>query len=168
MDIFVIDIAKANFVPYELLQNFGQKKFKDKRQELVHKFSYLMLDRILKEVYRIENRSILFGNGRPFLATNEKYFSISHSGEYIIIGFSDNRCGIDIEKIKPRDYAKISKRMGFTSSSLEEFYINWTKYEAQYKLDGNAASLYNFKMSDYIITAVSENKAEQYEIYYNQ
>ena len=168
MDIFVIDIEKAKFVATELLQKSGQKKFKNEKRELIHSFSYLMLDRILKEVYRIEDRSIVLCDGKPSLVTNEKYFSISHSGEYIVIGFSDRKCGIDIERIKSRDYVKISERMRFSSSSLEEFYINWTKYEAQYKLDGVVNSVHSFRMSDYIITAVCEGRTEQYEIYYNQ
>ncbi len=168
MDIFIINNKNLNHVPPEILNDFGQKLFKNREKELIHQFSYLMIDRILKEVYKIENRSLVTKeNGKPELENQDKYLSISHSGEYIVLGFSDSKCGVDIEKIKPRNYKKISEKMGFKSSSLEEFYLNWTKYEAEYKLDGESKSTYKFSIPNYIITAVNENENEIFDTYYS-
>ena len=166
MDIFVINTEKADSVSEELLNRFGRKEFRDKAQKKIHQFSYLMLDRILKEFYQTENREIL-NNKRPELKNGEKHFSISHSGQYIVIAFSDSKCGIDIEQIKQREYKKISKRMKFNSANLKEFYQNWTKYEAKYKLGEIPKSEYGFEIPEYIITAVSGNSGEIFEVYYS-
>ena len=114
-----------------------------------------------------DNPVVEFINEKPVLKDNKKYFSISHSGDYIVLGFSEHDCGIDIEKIKPRDYKKISERMNFKSNSLKEFYLNWTEYEAKYKLGLKSQSAYSFEIPDYIITAVDGYKDEKYEVYYN-
>ena len=167
MEIFIIDSRKANSVPQSLLQKFGYGKYYDKNKEKVHQFSYLMTDRILREFYKIENCSLTFQNEKPFLETKEKHFSISHSGVYIAIAFSDFNCGINIEETKPRNYEEISKRMNFESGSLREFYYNWTKYEAEYKLGEKAGSLYTTEIPKYIITAVCVNRDEKFEIYYS-
>ena len=62
------------------------------------------------------------------------FFQISHSEDLIALAFSDTDCGVDIEKIKPRDYKKVSSRMKFECETLEDFYFEWTKFEAKYKL----------------------------------
>ena len=165
MDIFIISISDADNIMPELLDEFRRKEFKNKAKEKVHCFSYLMTDRILKEVYNTENRDLEFVNGKPYLKSRKKYFSISHSGEYILIGFSDNECGVDIEQMKNRDYVSISERMGFNVLNPEDFYSEWTKYEAEYKLGSRGKSIIQQPFANYMITAVSDNSQEIFEIY---
>ena len=110
MDIFIINTSDADNVSDGLLKEFEHKKFSDISKRKEHCLSYLMLDRILKEVYKISDRQISFSDGKPFLATKEKYFSISHSADYIAISISGCNCGIDIELIKPRDFKRIASR----------------------------------------------------------
>ena len=167
MDIFIININEANSVSKDLLQEFGYKHFSNKQNERIHRFAYLMSDRILKDFYHIENPIFDYGAEKPVLKNNEKHFSISHSGEYIAIVFSDYACGIDIEQTKDRDYKKISKRMGFESISLKDFYLNWTEFEAKYKLGCNAEAVHRFEIPNYMITAVSNYKNDSCEIYYS-
>jgi len=167
MDIFIISTDKAKNVPQELLNNFEQNDFINKNYALIHSFTYLMLDRILKEYYGIEDRTIMFKSGKPVLKTEEKEFSISHSNNYIALAFSDSKCGIDIENIKQRNFKKISQRMKFHSETLKEFYKNWTEYEAKYKLGEQPKSEYSFEIPEYIVTAVSTNPNENFDIYYN-
>ena len=52
-----------------------------------------------------------------------------------------------IERFTPADYA-----------SLEDFYVEWTKYEAEYKLNRSSKSFKNTKIDEYILTAVSESQ----------
>lgn len=167
MDIFIINIEKANAVSEDLLQEFGNKSFANKQKEKTHRFAYLMLDRILRNFYHIENPDLDCENEKPVLKNKEKYFSISHSGVYIVLGFSNFKCGIDIEQIKHRNYLKISERMGFNSTSLKDFYHNWTEYEANYKLGHESESVYSFEIPEYTVTAVSDNPRETFEVYYN-
>ena len=165
MDIFVIIKSNASNIELELLEKFRHKNISNKNKLTEHCFSYLMLDRILKEIYKIEKRDLEFINGKPYLKNRQKFFRISHSGKYILIGFSNNESGIDIEKIKPRDFKSISKRMNFESKTLEEFYVNWTKYEAEYKLGEKCKTIYNIEFKGYMITSVSSNIQEKFNFY---
>ena len=57
--------------------------------------------------------------------------------------------------------------MGFDSSTIEEFYVNWTKYEAKYKLGMSPKSVHSFGIPGYMISAASCNKNEDFDTYYN-
>jgi hypothetical protein len=166
MDIFVINKDKADSISKELLDKFGYKTLHDKNQKKIHQFSYLMIDRILENFYGIQERELL-DNEKPILKSGGKFISLSHSENYIVISFSDSNCWIDIERIKQRKFEKISKRMNFNSKSLKEFYLNWTEYEAVYKLGETPRKIKSFEIPEYIITAVSNNSDEMFEVYYN-
>jgi len=165
MDIFVISTSDSDNIRPELLEEYKHKEFSNKEKQKEHCFSYLMLDRILREVYKIENREIEFVNKKPYLKSREKFFSVSHSKGYIVIAFSDAECGVDIEKIVERDFKAISERMNFVSSNLEEFYQWWTKYEAEYKLGEKAKNFYQALYDGYSLTAVSSNVQEKFELF---
>ena len=165
MDIFIIETKDSKNFDINLLKEFRKKEFKNECKFLEHCFSYLMVDRILSNLYDISNREIEFLSGKPFLKTREKYFSISHSEEYIALAFSDKDCGIDIEKIKERDFSSISKRMGFKSDSKEDFYYEWTKYESEFKLSSPQKYTKQFKYEDYVISASTEYQQEKFELY---
>ena len=62
MDIFVIRIEDANNVNEDLLKEFQKKEISNENKRKTHCFSYLMTDRILREVYKIEDREIVFEN----------------------------------------------------------------------------------------------------------
>jgi phosphopantetheinyl transferase len=131
-----------------------------------------MLDRILRDFYHIENREISFIEKKPVLKSGEKHFSISHSKDFIALAFFDSPCGVDIEEIKPREFEKISKRMNFNCSSLDEFYQEWTKYEAGGKCLGHwnsseseSLSFKTYKFENYMLAVSSSNPNENVEIY---
>ena len=166
MDIFVIKTSEINEIDQNILKEFQKKEISNQETLKTHCFTYLMLDKILKNVYKIDNCEIIFENKKPKLKSNEKHFSISHSKEYIAIAFSDFNCGVDIEKIKNRDFEKISNRMNFNAKTLQEFYQEWTRFEAEYKLNCKSLSSKHFQIEDYSLTAVSENPEEKYEIYF--
>ncbi len=124
-----------------------------------------MLDRILKDVYKITEYELVFINKKPYLKNREKYISLSHSEDYAAICFSDNECGIDIEKMTERNFKKISERKNFVAETAEDFYKNWTLYEAEYKLACEAKSHKHIQFKDYMLTAVSDNINEEFIIY---
>ena len=168
MEIFIIEISNAEKVKEETLKQFQKKEISDETKWKIHCLSYLLVDKFLEEVYGIESREVVFDEGKPILIDGGKHFSISHSEDLIAIAFSDSNCGVDIEKIKLREFTKISERMGFEAETLGEFYHEWTKYEALYKLgkDIEYGSVANYDLDDYALTAVSEDPCEEYEIYY--
>lgn len=165
MDIFVIEIIDADSVHQKLLLEFKKKEISNPKKLNQHCLSYLMVDRILREFYKIDDREVTFEGNKPKLKSGAKQFSISHSGDYIALAFSDFDCGIDIEKNKPRDFKEIAKRMKFACNTLEEFYSEWTFFEAKYKLGCQPRCSKTYKLGDYTLTAVSKNKDENFEIY---
>ena len=165
MDIFIINKSNANNINIELLEEYRYKHISNPEKLKEHCFAYFMLHRILKATYNIDKEEIEFVNNKPYLKNRHIYFSISHSGNYITIGFSQHDCGIDIEKIKQRDFTKIAKRMHFTCATLEEFYKEWTKFEAEYKL-GCKSKRIGYNIYDgHMIAFASTNFNESFIIY---
>ena len=165
MDIFIINKSYADNIKPDVLYEFQNKNISDSLKLKEHCFSYYMLDWILKDIFNIMNRDIEFVEKKPYLITREKFFSLSHSKKYIAIGISNHECGIDIEKIKQRDFKAISERMNFKAENLKEFYFEWTKYEAEYKLGEISKSINQTEFDGYIITAVSLYPDEQFQIH---
>ena len=170
MDIFIIETTNVEKVKIETLKLFQKKDISDENKWKIHCLSYLLVDKFLEEVYGVESREIVFEDGKPMLIDGGKYFSISHSENLIALAFSDTNCGVDIEKIKLREFKKISERMNFEAETLGEFYQEWTKYEALYKLGKNVeyGSVANFDLDDYTLTAVSEDPCEEFEIFFQK
>ena len=165
MDIFLIEIIDADSVHMDLLKSFQKKEISDFKKWNAHCLSYLMVDRILREFYKIEDREIIFEGKKPLMKSGQKHFSISHSGDFIALAFSDYNCGIDIEEIKPREFKNIANRMGFKCNTLGEFYDCWTRYEAEYKLSVPSQKTKTFKLEGYSLSATSTNIREEFEIY---
>ena len=167
MDIFIIDIANVEKVSIETLKQYQKKEISHEEKWKTHCLSYLLVDKLLQEYYGVENTEIVFEDGKPILIDGGKHFSISHSEDLIAIAFSDSNCGVDIEKVRLREFESISKRMGFEANTLGEFYEEWTRYEAMYKLNSNNeyGSIATYDLDDYILTAVSEDPCEEFELF---
>ncbi|MBR6127121.1 hypothetical protein IKQ21_05495 [bacterium] len=165
MDIFIIETAGADNIEEKILLEFKKREIANSKKLKEHCFSYLMMDRILEHVYKISNRTIIFENEKPILQSREKHITISHSGNYAIFGISDYNCGIDIEEMTERNFSKIAKRMNFNADTKEEFYKEWTLYEARYKLGEEEKKEHTLMMENYCISACSSNKKENFEVY---
>lgn len=90
---------------------------------------------------------------KPSLRNNPKaHFNISHSGDYVVVAFSDCPVGIDIEKNKG-NRLKVAKRF-FTREELDDlfalaeekeqidyFYQLWTLKESYMKMIGKGISM---------------------------
>ncbi len=90
---------------------------------------------------------------KPFLKDYpNRYFNISHSGDYVVVAFSDCPVGIDIEKNKG-NRLKVAKRF-FTQQELDDlfslagekdridyFYQLWTLKESYMKAIGKGISM---------------------------
>jgi len=167
MDIYIIETNKAEKVSKETLKAYQKKEISNEKKWQTHCLAYLLVDKFLDEVYNIKSREIVFDNGKPVLIDGGKHFSISHSEDLIALAFSDSNCGVDIEKIKLREFQSISERMGFDANTLGEFYEEWTRYEAIYKLNSNQeyGSIAVYDLDDYALTAVSEDPCEDFELF---
>ncbi|TPR18209.1 hypothetical protein DYZ95_02600 [Apilactobacillus timberlakei] len=89
-------------------------------------------------------------HGKPYLKSNDFYFNISNSYNLVILVISDEDIGVDIEKIRPFSYRRITR--AFTDSELKhlsslpkedegnETLKLWTIKEAILKLLGTGLS----------------------------
>ncbi len=86
--------------------------------------------------------------GKPFFKDIPLFFSLSHSGEYVLCVFSDREVGADIQQMKPVESGKLIKRF-FSQKEQAEwetlpseadkqdyFYRRWVRREAYGKLTG--------------------------------
>lgn len=80
-------------------------------------------------------------HGKPVCTSHDVYFSVSHSGDYVICVADTKEIGVDIEKIKSVPNTLICKifnkvEANWAGSSDERFLEIWTAKEAYLKLTG--------------------------------
>ena len=84
--------------------------------------------------------------GKPYFASRDLCFSISHAKDTVAVALSDTPVGIDIEFIdERRDILSLSRRffapdehkaLSETGAPLDDFFALWTKKEALAKITG--------------------------------
>lgn len=142
---------------YEKLSEYRKNKI-DKYKQLEDKLRSLTAGVIFENACRelgfehLINQVVDGEYGKPYFQNNEVYFSISHSGDMVIVGFADTELGVDIQKIKPmkQDIAKrfyTVKEQEYLSSivgddeRLKYFYRIWALKESYVKCNGKGVSL---------------------------
>lgn len=115
----------------------------------------MLTRKIFFSLFGIRPEKIIFkidDYGRPFLdfpKVKNFDFNLSHSGEYVVLAISDERVGIDIEKIKPIDLAisnecfhdkEIEYLYKNSKNVIDRFYTIWTLKEAFIKAVGQGLS----------------------------
>jgi len=117
------------------------KRFQTSKRRL-HWLSYrVMIHQLLKK----KTEKICYNiNGKPYLLNGSYHISVSHSGKFSAVIFSNNFVGIDIEKIKPgiealsdKFMSKIEMQQIEKKHITEQLYIYWGAKEALYKLYGS-------------------------------
>lgn len=101
----------------------------------------LMLRACLGEGY---GESLVFGlNGKPQLSNSNRFFNLSHAGEYVVLAVAGCEVGVDIEQVLPYS-ASVAKKC-FTQKeqqwleqqqSTRAFYRLWTGKESVMKATG--------------------------------
>ncbi len=79
-------------------------------------------------------------NGKPYLAGNPLYFSLSHSGNAAVIAISENLCGVDLELICGKQHDAVLKRFSDEErgeiKNERDFLKHWTVRESYIKMHG--------------------------------
>ncbi|MBR3771827.1 MAG: 4'-phosphopantetheinyl transferase superfamily protein [Clostridium sp.] len=116
-------------------------------------FAEVLLRYALKKHFAMEGTEIVFETneyGKPFLKGEKNlHFNVSHSGNWVICGISDQPVGVDVEVIKERntDIAErfFSKKeaQAIKDSDLgnDLFYQYWTLKESYVKAEGKGMSI---------------------------
>ena len=77
--------------------------------------------------------------GKPYLKKGDLFFSISHSGEYVVLAVDDREIGADIEQIDSRHLSlaphvfTADELVWYRSREEERFYVLWTLKESVIK-----------------------------------
>ena len=152
----IIAICVKDFASWEeylyLLPKEARSKIFDFREEADRRRSFaseLLKNYYLPLVLQVKSEKIIIGTGcnkRPCLSGSwaEYDFNISHSRDYVVMAVSKNfKIGVDIEyidsNIKSTEIAEIvfsKHEKVYACTSIESFYILWTKKESLFKAIG--------------------------------
>ena len=125
------------------------------------------LSKLLKYM-GIEEKLVVSSQGKPYLSSNAKYVSSSHSGKYLICAIADQPIGIDIEKVR-KLHPGIIARLQLKERPFEQ----WTLREAMTKLTDNPLTMFeevkfdqrNMRLidvdPDYVCVIVSDREIDE-------
>ena len=111
---------------YQLASEERKKKadrYRDREDSKRCVVAELLLRAALLDTRQIRMPSIEYGAyGKPYVEAVEGfYYNLSHSGEWVVLGYSDNEVGIDIEQVCMTEGRKQVAAMSF--SPKEQKYI---------------------------------------------
>ncbi len=133
-----------NYVPDNQRDEVGQIM---PRSQKLRNLTTADLLKTLKET-EITDIPLTYGSeGKPYITEGTFYFSLSHSGHYVLCAVSDGEVGADIQEQKTPVQEKLAKRVltaeeygHFSVLSDEDrvayFYEKWAEKEAYGKLTG--------------------------------
>ena len=103
-------------------------RISDKKLSILSRF---LLKSILSQKYHLDYNNIFFNEyNKPLI--EGIFFNISHSYEYVVLAFSNNEIGIDIEKIRKVDLNIIN---GFCTDNEKDYILNSKdKYKSLFEI----------------------------------
>ena len=129
------------------------RQLKYKSSAYVSVTAGLMLQSVLKQELGLRAEDICLARGekgKPYIDGAEHFFfNLSHSGECVVLAYSDTEVGVDVEQLRDIDI-KVAKRCFCTEeyelvrtadNREESFYDIWTRKESYLKLTGQGISV---------------------------
>lgn len=141
------------------------KRMQDKLQEVVSGYllrQYLGVVRDEQLTYNEYNK--------PMLASKEKYFNLSHSRDYVVLGIADCELGVDVERLRKCHEATVKKvfrpehqtELSVLTGNFKDqkFTEIWTMYESVLKLRGIGFShgWGNIPVESYYVKSIIEGE----------
>lgn len=181
MEIFVFDLSKpvGEIGSYYAMLSFAEKSMAD-RKSLPRVRSLSILSKAAARIILSEKLGqppekirIVYGeNGKPYVAGNPLFYSVSHSNSLMAIAVGGYEMGIDLEYMKNRDFEGLA-RHAFSDEVAaailksrdmkNEFYRQWTLFEAALKMKGltifhkecvPSANCHFAELDDYMLAVV--------------
>lgn len=156
MEIYFLKIDSIDVEKLEI-----ENKYSCKKRNIEYNLGRYLVKSVAKSVYNLDNTEIV-DEKKPYFKYSNLNFSISHSDKIIGVVFSEDILGLDIEKVKQRNYKEIAKRMHFDCNNLKEFYKCWTCFEARYK--SKKHDCLSFEYEDYICS-VSKDEIDNVNVF---
>ncbi|NMF07963.1 4'-phosphopantetheinyl transferase family protein [Clostridium beijerinckii] len=140
------------------LDNYGsniKRNFKFKEDLYSTTFGEVIVRLVLCKLLKLSNNELKFSRndfGKPYLCNSSKYkFNISHSGDWIVLAFSNYDIGIDIERLSMLHLEVVNKffaqdERDYIYNSDERnikyrFFKIWTLKESYIKARGYGLSM---------------------------
>jgi phosphopantetheinyl transferase len=147
------------------LENFSDgRKYSSQDKYYEHLCGLFLVKFVAKNIYNLKNIDIEIVDKKPYFKSREKFFSISHSKNIVLVAFSDKNIGADIEYLENRDYKSILKRYNkdFETATLEDFYKFWTIYESKIKLKTKEKYSQTLEFEqNYVLSCLSEKAKDE-------
>lgn len=115
-------------------------------------------------------------NGKPYLAGNEKYISLSHSLNMVAIAISNKPIGIDIETIIPLTVVRQLAQRLLDKKQLAQYFKAkdncawftkyWTQHEAYIKMLGDKVTFSSFNQKINATIKTKQIKGKDKRIYF--
>ena len=119
-------VNKEAVLPEPFLSKYNNSGCTSRKNEITS--SYLLL----KQIPELDLSSLRYDeNGKPFI--NDKFISISHDEEMVVVAVSDSNLGVDILSLD-KQYDLVQKQLGINDK--EEFIKTWTVIESFMKYLG--------------------------------
>ena len=150
----------------EELEKYSDGKVYSLEEKYIEHLCWLYLVNYVGPSYLgIVDTSVVYEDKKPVLKSGEYNFSVSHSENIVVVGFSHNNIGVDVERMRDRDFHRLAKRYGIPPEK-NEFYKFWTKYEAVIKLGSTPKYIVSEIIEgDYMLTCAMDYKeATDFEI----
>jgi phosphopantetheinyl transferase len=151
VDLTKVSAAQVSSFEIYLDATEQQKLQKTTAAEKRHAFVVcrFVAKQLIGEFFGLDPLSLNFHyteRGKPYVNIPGVEFNISHSGDFALVGVSNHKIGVDIEKIKPnRNFKGLAdavlsedeKAWVFEQDTERRFYQLWTLKEARLKCDGD-------------------------------
>lgn len=148
MKIFYIDLADCQIPEIS----------RPEKKQLQSKLGRFIVDYVGKNVYNIQDCTVIKQNFKPKFAYSNICFNISHSNEIIAAAFDSYPLGIDVEFMRERNFHKLSAHYGINFDDKKSFYLYWTKLEAKIKIQADIKQEISFKVKEnYMLSLLSAN-----------
>ena len=103
------------------------------------------------DIYGVKDKTIKIGEyGKPYLASGELFFNLSHCEDMVACAVSDKEIGVDIQKVcyRPRVLRRVCLNEEIDGiKTAEDFTRMWVLKESYAKCDGRGFD-YDFKKID--------------------
>lgn len=162
MEIFYIDSEQfLKTHNSDFLKKYTDgKEFQSEKRLIQYSLGRFLVKSAGENFYGLKNPEVEIFNNKPSFKEGKVFFSISHSANYVAAAFDTAECGLDIEKMKHRNFKLLAKRYKRDFNSIENFYKFWTEYEAEIKLQQKIQGKFScIFQDDFMLTAVSANSA---------
>ena len=125
----------AALLPPERREKIDRLRFE--KDKLLSLAAGLMIRRETGDAPLITNE-----HGKPYAVGSDRFFSVSHSGECVMIAADDREIGADVEKLPDKEYMKIAERfyhpneLEYVKNAQDQaraFARIWTRKEAYLK-----------------------------------